>query len=70
MTVRVTSFTLQNFEDAKKREIKKIEKKLKQIEHLEEKHDEGYSYNTDEVIIHIVRVDVMAGWYFQIYTVV
>ncbi|CAC5366822.1 unnamed protein product [Mytilus coruscus] len=37
-----------NFEDAKKREIKKIEKKLKQIELLEEKHDEGYSYNKDE----------------------
>ncbi|XP_052086384.1 uncharacterized protein LOC127723684 [Mytilus californianus] len=37
-----------NFEDAKKREIKKIEKKLKQIELLEEKHEEGYSYNKDE----------------------
>jgi hypothetical protein len=36
--------------DAKNRERKKIEKKLKQIELLEEKGGQGYKYNDDEVM--------------------
>ena len=36
--------------DAKNKERKKIEKKLKQIELLEEKGGKGYKYNDEEVM--------------------
>jgi hypothetical protein len=46
----ISNYVQERSVDAKNRERKKIEKKLKQIELLEEKGGQGYKYNDDEVM--------------------